>query len=90
MWTKAKWKKELRDQSAHALFAFLVLSPLLIWGNIACACWAGFWIGSLREITEEGDKVTARKVILAITQSPLDISFYVIGAALCYLVIQAF
>ncbi len=70
--------KELRDQSAHVAAAFLILvltGPGIIGGALA-----GFAIGLVRELTEEGEiSLPALKAALG---SRLDLTFWTLGGLL--------
>ena len=70
--------KELRDQSAHFAVAVLTLLPFAMWPNAFTGAFAGFMVGLVREITEEGTPVTAAKVANAL-QSRLDLTFWTMG-----------
>jgi hypothetical protein len=47
--------KELRDQAAHAAWAIISLAPVILAPNPVTGAWAGFAIGLVREVTEEGE-----------------------------------
>jgi hypothetical protein len=76
--------KELRDQSAHAFAAIVALLPLALLPCALTGAWAGFSIGLVREITEEGEiSLPALKHAL---HSRLDLTFWTIGGLLVGLV----
>lgn len=72
-------KKELRDQSAHALTAAVVLLPVLILPTLIGVPLSAFLCGVIREITEEGTPVTLVKIIKAVMTSKLDLVGWTIG-----------
>jgi type III secretory pathway component EscS len=81
-------KKQLTDQSAHLITAFVVIAPLLTWPGIASAVFAGLMIGLVREITEAGTKVTIATVKSALTPwSLVDISFWGLGGLLAGIIL---
>lgn len=47
--------KELRDQALHALWAIISCAPVILAPNPITGAWAGFAIGLVREVTEEGE-----------------------------------
>lgn len=78
-------KKQIIDQSSHALAALVILSPLLIHPSLFTAVLAGLGLGVVREITEEGNPVSLSKVKAAFTKwSCLDIAFWGAGAGLAW------
>lgn len=69
--------KELRDQSAHAGAAIVALLPFALWSSLLTGAWAGFCIGLVREITEEGEvSLDALRHALG---SRLDLTFWTLG-----------
>ncbi len=72
--------KERRDQFAHFAAAVAILLPMACFPNFWAFVWAGFAIGMVREITEEGSPVTFVKVQNALL-SWLDLSFWTLGGA---------
>ncbi len=56
--------KELRDQSAHFAVAVVILAIPALLGWLGGAL-AGFLIGLVREVTEEGAPVTLAKIAAA-------------------------
>lgn len=74
-------KGEFIDQAAHIVWAGIVLFPVAISPSLASFIWAGFAAGAIREITELGNPVTARKAWAAIVNSKLDLTFWAIGGA---------
>lgn len=71
--------KELRDQSAHSAAAVVALLPLALAPCLLTGAWAGFCIGIVREVTEEGEiSVAALKRAL---HSRLDLAFWTLGGA---------
>jgi hypothetical protein len=71
---------ELRDQSLHASAALVALLPLALLPCVLTGAWAGFCIGIVREITEEGEiSFVALKAALG---SRLDLTFWTLGGAL--------
>jgi hypothetical protein len=79
------WYKEPRDQAAHTFSAFAILSVVLHWPSIASFACAGFFLGLIREITEEGQPVTLAKAWSAIRSSKLDLTFWTLGGAAAYI-----
>jgi hypothetical protein len=76
--------KELRDQSAHATAAIVALLPLVLWPGLITGAWAGFSIGLVREITEEGEvSLPALKHAL---HSRLDLAFWTLGGTVAGLI----
>jgi len=71
-------KKELVDQTAHFVAAFFVLSLVAVPSVITWAL-AGFAIGAVREITEEGTPVTLAKVRKGTIGSWHDLVFWTLG-----------
>jgi hypothetical protein len=72
--------KELRDQSVHALAAIVALLPFALVPCFVTGAWAGFCIGVVREITEEGEiSLPALKRAL---HSRLDLTFWTLGGLL--------
>ena len=53
------WRKELRDQPLHALTGAAIVAPVLLWPGVFTTTWAFFGIAAVREVTEEGNPVTA-------------------------------
>jgi hypothetical protein len=75
-------KKQIVDQSAHALAAMAILAPVLLWpgpisGPISGAA-SGLGAGLVREITEGGNVFSPG--------SRLDLAFWSIGGALAALI----
>jgi hypothetical protein len=56
---------ELTDQAAHAAACIVALTPAALFPNPFTFAWAGWCLGLIREVTEEGDPVTTAKVIKA-------------------------
>jgi hypothetical protein len=79
------WYKEPRDQTAHAIAAFSILSLVLHSHSLASYAAAGFCLGLIREITEEGQPVTLSKIWNAICGSKLDLTFWTLGGAAAYI-----
>lgn len=73
-------RKELIDQSAHALAALVALLPAALWPAPASFAWAGFACGFVREITEEG-KITVPHFAHALG-SWRDLTFWTVGGLL--------
>ena len=76
--------KELRDQALHAGAA---LAILLIYGlapGIITGALAGFGIGLVRELTEEGE--ISLKALRHALGSKLDLSFWALGGAIAGLI----
>lgn len=69
--------KELRDQAAHATAAFVILLPFALWPNFLSGAFAGFGIGLVREITEEGE--ISLPALRRALDSKLDLTFWTIG-----------
>lgn len=74
MTTRAFLKKQVIDQSAHALAAIVILAPVLIWSAWPAAALSGLGIGFVREITEGGNVFSKGSL--------LDVAFWAIGGAL--------
>lgn len=75
-------RDEVLDQVAHFAAAMLAIAPAIVAPSIATGAWAGFCIGMVRELTEEGS--LSWRAIGAITASPgsrLDIVFWLAGGA---------
>lgn len=70
--------KELRDQSAHFIVAIITLLPFALWPSALTGAFAGFMLGLVREITEEGAPVTLGKIRNALG-SYLDLTFWTLG-----------
>ena len=70
--------KELRDQVAHFLAATVALFPLVCWPGVLTFTWAGFMLGLVREVTEEGAPVTGPKALRAL-RSWRDLTFWTLG-----------
>lgn len=86
---KAYLKKQLIDQSAHFVAAFIFLAPLLL-----CPAWwsgliAGFGYGFVREVTEEGATITWTNVKNAVNNfsSQMDIAFWALGGMVAALLL---
>ena len=77
-------KKDLIDQSSHAAVAFVATAAILIAPGILTAALAGFLMGLVRELTEEGTKVTGQafRNVWASRNSKIDIAFWTLGGAL--------
>ncbi len=71
-------KKELVDQTIHFAVPYLVLSLLHLAPHLLTYAFAGFVIGLIREITEEGNPVTLPKLRKAL-QSYSDLTFWILG-----------
>lgn len=69
--------KELRDQSAHFFAALIAIAPVVVWPNPLTGALAGFALGMVREITEEGEVSfeAARRAL----GSRLDLTFWTLG-----------
>lgn len=76
--------KELRDQSAHAAAALLILLPFGLFPSIITGAIAGFGLGLIREITEEGE--VSRAALGHALGSKLDLSFWALGGAIAGLI----
>jgi hypothetical protein len=75
---------ERLDQAAHAAAALLAILPLALAPNPLTGAWAGFAIGLVREITEEGEvSLAALKAALG---SRLDLAFWTIGGSIAGLI----
>jgi hypothetical protein len=76
--------KELRDQAAHAGAALIILILFGLAPNVLTGALAGFGIGLVRELTEEGKiSLAALKAALG---SKLDLSFWALGGAIAGLI----
>jgi hypothetical protein len=76
--------KEIRDQSAHAGVALLVLLPVALVPGLVTGLIAGLVIGFLAELKEEASSVSLASLnaVLASRRSLLDIAFYALGGAI--------
>ena len=74
-------RKQIIDQGSHLSAAILVLVPLVMAPGLLSGAWAGFWLGYVREITEEGAVVTLASIKAAFG-SKLDLIFWTAGGAL--------
>ena len=81
-------KKEIVDQAAH-LIAALLIFLVFFYGGIVGALFAGFSVGYVRELTEEGDRVTLAAARLALG-SWKDLSFWTLGSLLAKLLTLVF
>ena len=75
-----KLNKELIDQTAHVVAAVIGLAPAFMVPNALSGAWAGFCMGYVRELTEEGDTVDLRGAIAALG-SWKDLLFWTLGGA---------
>jgi hypothetical protein len=77
-------KKDLIDQSSHAAVAFVATAGILIAPGILTAALAGFLFGLVRELTEEGTKITGQafRNVWHSRGSKIDIAFWTLGGAL--------
>lgn len=73
---------EVRDQIVHMAAAAIILAPAMLHPSILTFAWAGFWIGTVREVTELETPFTIDKLWRSILNSKLDLTFWTIGAAL--------
>ncbi len=71
-------RKELIDQSAHFAAAFIILGMINVIPHPITYALAGFSIGLIREITEEGNPATLPKVRKAL-RSYSDLTFWTLG-----------
>lgn len=67
----AKLSKQIIDQSAHFLIALAILLPLVFWPGVLTFALAGFALGMIREVTEDGP-ITSKG-------SLLDLAFWTLG-----------
>ena len=75
---------EIKDQGAHFLIAILILLPVALFGlDIYTGAFAGLFMGFIREITEQSDRVIypVREIRTALRRSKLDLSFWTLGGA---------
>lgn len=70
--------KELRDQSVHAGAAIVALLPAVLWPTPAAFAWAGFCLGSVREVTRDGPVVRLASFRRLLRQK-LDLTFWTLG-----------
>ena len=70
-------KKQYIDQGSHFAAALLILL-MFYYGGIIGSALAGFGVGFVRELTEEGDRVTLAAAKAALG-SWLDLSFWTLG-----------
>lgn len=75
---------ERLDQSAHVAGAVLALTPAAAFPNPITFALAGFGLGLVREITEEGEVTLAS--LKAALGSRLDLTFWTIGGFLAGLI----
>lgn len=73
--------KEFIDQAAHVAAGALFLLPAALVPNPYTFALASFFVGLVREITEEGPKATpeAVRAVIASPRSRLDIAFWTVG-----------
>ena len=71
-------RKEITDQTAHAIAAAVALFPAAVFPNAFTFAWAGFCLGVVREVTEESPLVTLNSVRAAVT-SYRDLAFWTLG-----------
>ena len=81
-----KHKKEVIDQSSHVVVAILVFILFTLGGYFG-ALLAGFIMGMIREVTEEGATVDVDKLLSAI-KSWKDLLFWSIGGLLAKLITE--
>ncbi len=72
--------KELRDQAAHIAAALVILIPFALAPSILTGALAGFGVGLVRELTEEGEIGLA--ALRSALGSRLDLSFWALGGAI--------
>lgn len=72
---------EVRDQAAHAGAAILALLPAALAPGALTFAWAGFCLGLVREVTEEGAPVTLGRLRAAL-RSYSDLAFWTLGGLL--------
>jgi len=70
-------KKQYIDQGSHFAAAILILL-MFYYGGVIGSALAGFGVGFVRELTEEGDRVTLSAAKAALG-SWLDLSFWTLG-----------
>lgn len=75
---------ELRDQAAHAGAALIILLPFGLVPGILTGALAGFGLGLIREVTEEGEVSTG--ALRRALGSRLDLSFWTLGGAIAGLI----
>ena len=87
--TQLNLKKQLTDQSLHAIGAALMVFPLALYPAWFTAAWAGFVLGTVREITQRGTPVHLENFTKTFTSkwSCLDIAFWTLGALVTWLVL---
>lgn len=71
--------KEIRDQAAHAAAGLVILAPFALHPSILTGAIAGFGIGLVRELTEEGP-INLENLKDALG-SKLDLTFWALGGA---------
>jgi len=73
--------KQLLDQSAHVAAALVGLVPLALAPSPLTGVWAGFLMGLVRELTEEGSRVRLAHfgAVARSAASRLDIAFWTLG-----------
>jgi pheromone shutdown protein TraB len=82
--------KNLVDQPAHMATAIVAILPFAIAPSIATGAFAGFVIGMVREITEEGAvSLAAVRAVFASRGSRLDLLFWTLGGALAGIIARA-
>ena len=84
-------KKQIVDQSAHAIASFVVMLVFILLPKFLSFIWLSFCLGMVRELTEEGNNVKLSHVsnILRSRGSLIDLSGWVFGGFLftvaCYI-----
>lgn len=78
-------KSEIRDQSAHAAAAMIALLPMAVLPLPFAGLWAGFFMGMIREVTEEGE--VSLPAIHRALGSWLDLSFWTLGGFVAGLIL---
>lgn len=76
-------KKQLIDQGAHFVAAFVILGISVFMSPIMAGLWLGFWIGLIREVSGLGSqtKLSNFKRVLTSKWKLLDILFWALGGA---------
>jgi len=75
-----KLRKELRDQSAHAIAALVILAPIALVPSPVAGFFSGIGLGLVRELTEEGEISLA--ALKSAFGSELDLAFWAVGGTI--------
>lgn len=70
--------KQVIDQTAHLIAAIVILLPVALMHNSFVFVWAGFALGLVREVTEDGPIFSKGSI--------LDLSFWTLGGLVAALI----